>query len=256
MPLALCLFILGLAWSLAARGRRFRRAPLLAIATLSLVASADQAPPARQRPDHHTVGASAGGGQYMETCGGPRQYGSAGLHYAWTDTRGPHSSLGLSVDAAGGVDEEMPFFMIRPAFRGESRWLGGGLGLSAGMLANNGEYFDTFQTGHSAPLGLLPTAHLRLGPSDLFFVEGRFMDARPSPLPNPFVSLGLGFPIPSHGNPFERTTIRAGVSTSGFTLAPTIAFGEDWAIDLHGAIGDEHTYGFSVGLRKHLAARP
>lgn len=250
MPMALCLFILGLVWSLAARRRHFRRAPLLAIASLSLVAAADEAP-----LDHHTVGASVGGGRYMETCGGRRQYGSVGLHYAWTETHGTHSSLGFSIDAAGGSDEDMPFFLLRPVLRGETRWLGGGLGLSTGLLANNGSYFDTFQSGLSRPLGLMPTANLRLGPRDLFFVEARVMDARPSPLPNPYVVLALGIPIPSHGNDFERTTIRAGVSTAGFLLAPTIAFGEDWALDLSAAIGDEDTFDLSVGLRKHLVVR-
>lgn len=266
MPLALYLLILGLAWSFAARARRFRRLPLLALASISLVAAADPPPPDARPPGaagYHTVGGSTAGGSYMEVCGGVHQYGSGALHYAWTDPLGPHSSVGFSIDAGGGVDRELgsaeditPFFVLRPAARADSRWLGGGLGVAVGALARNGAYTDTFATQSRMPLGLLPLAQLRIGPRDLFFIEGRFMDARPSPLPNPIVTAALGFPINSLHNGYEATTIRLGVGSAGFLVAPTLVFGDGWALDLSGAVGDEHTYDLSIGLRKHLATRP
>lgn len=257
MPLALCLLLLGLSWAVAARARRFQRAPLLVLGSFFLVAAADETP-----PDHHTVGGSVGGGSYMEACGGVHRYGSGNLHYAWTDSLGPHSSVGFSVDAGGGLEAEVrsaedpvPFFVLRPAARAESRWIGGGLGLAVGALARNGTYTDSFRMQTEVPLGLLPLAHLRLGPRDLFFVEGRLMDARPTPVPNPFLSFALGFPINRLHNGFEPTTVRLGIGSAGFLVAPTFVFGEGWAVDLSAAVGDEHTYDMSLGLRRHLAVR-
>lgn len=236
--------LFALALWLLVRARRGR----LGILVLSLPFAIAAAAP----PDHQQVGASAAGGRYVQTCGGPRRYGNVGLHYAWTDTRGPHTSLGGSVDLAVGQDEELLIVAARPMVRADSRLIGGGLGFNGGFLVSDGGYLDPLRTNRARPPALLPAASLRLGPRDIAFAELGLLDGRPTAFPKPLLSATLGVALPRLSHEYERSAVRLGISGQGFTLAPTLALPGGWSLDLTAALGDAETWGGSVGLRRFL----
>ena len=97
--------------------------------------------------------------------------------------------------------------------------------------------------GHEFDLQALRWAD-EFGYSEAWVGEHHSCPWEPNPAPDLLVAQAL------------RETCRMRIGTGGFLVAPTFVFGEGWALDLSGAVGDEHTYDLSLGLRKHLAARP
>jgi len=121
-------------------------------------------------------------GSYVEVCGGIHRYraGGAGLSF---NLKEGYSKTTLGIRGYfGQEDYDTPYIGkyigINPYGRFDTRFIGGSLG-------------SHFIYGH--PESQIPLQiGLRLGPSDIFFIEGSVFDHAPAPVPRPIIKLGVG----------------------------------------------------------------
>jgi hypothetical protein len=195
-----------------------------------------------------TVGASAMGGRYVETCGGAHSYRVGGVSASYVSLPAPKQRYSVRGTVFGGVDrdEELAGWsgdantqLGGVAVVGSARyhWIGASAGLMVGSL-----YFD----GSSETI--LPVAALTLGPPAVY-AEGRIYDAEPVGMPAPGIQLGLAARLDRQGS-----LLRAGVSDAGVYLSGIVVAG-DWEIEPRAALGDESTGQFALAVRKRFAIR-
>ncbi|MDP2314000.1 MAG: hypothetical protein Q8P41_13920 [Pseudomonadota bacterium] len=262
VPLLTLLLVTLTTWLVRRRPGRVRHAWLVGIIALLVAADeVEELPLPEPTPggaggqalsERHTVEFGVGGGQF-QTCAGVRQYGDLGATYRYTTPISAQTNLTVSgggYAAFSGIANEpgvTPSGAVRGSVGLEHRWAGGSVGVIAGAPMRE----DTI-TGTP----VLPTATLRIGPRDMFFVDANLFDVSPAPLPGPLLELGVGIAFPRYGNQWEPLRLRGGVSGMGVFLSPTLPVGEIGNLDITGAYGDPNTWGVSARMRLHFAGQP
>jgi hypothetical protein len=245
-------------WLLRRRQRRLRHAWLVGFVGLLVAADEVEELPLPEpspiwhagsaTPAQHSVEIGGGGGAF-QTCAGVRHYGDLGAMYRYSTPISDQTNLTV---AAGGYGAYTPGYVDAWSGAGrasvglEHRWIGGAIGVMAGLPSRA----DTVASY------VLPTASLRIGPRDMVFVDANLFDANPTPLPGPMFEVGAGLAFPALGNKWEPLRFRAGVSGMGVYFAPTIPLGDLGNLELTGAYGDPATWGASARLKLHFAAVP
>lgn len=258
VPVVTVLLVVVGTWLLRRRPGRLRHAWIVGIGTLLVAAdAAEEIEPlplpepqpwlsgGRAVPARHTVEFGGGGGQF-QTCAGPRSYADVGAMYRYTTPISAQTNLTASAGSYGALSWGTPSGGVRGSVGLDHRWAGGSVGVLAGALSRA----DTVDAR------VMPTATLRLGPRDMFFLDASVLDISPAPLPGPIVEAGAGVAFPKLGNRWEPFRVRGGVSGSGVYLSPTIPLWDLGNIDVIGAYGDPSTWGVSARVRLHFDAAP
>jgi hypothetical protein len=225
-------------------------APGGAMAALLMVpAAADTVPTPAGDRSYVTIGAGGTGGSYVESCGPARRYGVGGVSAAYTESLGPSTSYTVRGQVFAGADEARTtegYSPDRQEIAGASlhaqydwRYVGLGAGVAAGGLVLDGE-----------AQSLLPSAMLRVGRLDGFFAEARLFNAEPTPVPAPGLLVGIGAAMDDRGS-----TLRAGVSASGFYGSMTVVTRGGTEIEPFAAYGDAETHQIGLMLRQRIALK-
>ncbi len=253
-------------WLVRRRPGRIHRAWIVAVVPPLLAAEEVEGPPlplplplpgsapgvrSGAIPERHTVEIGVVGGHFM-TCAGVHGYGDLGASYRYT--KPISAQVNLTVTAGGYAALTGLVTEAAPALSGgvlgavglEHRWVGGSVGVLAGALT---------RAEDEAPSPVMPTATLRIGPRDVFFIDGSVLAVSPAPLPGPVFDVGAGIAFPRLGNQWEPLRIRAGLSGMGFFVSPTVPVGEIGNLDIKAAFGGPNDWGASAAMRVHFAAR-
>jgi len=187
-PLAVALFVVA--------NRRTRAsAPLALTALCGMLMGAT--PPDET---HHELGVSVARAHYPHACGGDSHTAAAGVHYRQI---GP-----LAGQTDGTIDAAMTASSIDgrfvPQYRAgigfDHRWIDG----TGGVF---GEAFD--------PKELLPGGVLRVGPEDVFSVEGRFGWERPAVYEARLLTVMVGPGLPALKPGWRKGRLLLGLSSLG-----------------------------------------
>lgn len=190
-----------------------------------------------QRLPYTTFGAAASTGSYVESCGGAHRATVMGGSVTRTLPVGTDSWTDLRVYGFGGTDRDdharVGIGGVGGSVAVDTRWVGAGIGLLAGNLVVDG-----------LPEPVFPTAHLRLGRLDRFYLEGRLAEHEPVGIPLPGITVGAGFGVGDGGR------LGAGVSMAGFYLTGLIP-AERWGFEPFAAWGSTENwqFGLAVGAR-------
>ncbi len=186
-----------------------------------------------EEPPQAYCSVTAGGavGRYTEICGDVYDYTEGGLAVSRTDDLGKAGRLEYGLGGSFDRTDDDIMALARIFARYDHRWAGLGLG------GYGGYYVDNYPGGSV----LLPSASLRLGPEDIFYLEGALFD-QPSGF-QPMIRAGIGFlSLERH-----RATLRLGLSLmSGFYAHPSFAVGKNVVVSPFLAYADRHDY--HVGL--------
>jgi phosphatidylglycerol:prolipoprotein diacylglycerol transferase len=180
-------------------------------AAILLGAGSDTLPPPRVgHLSYYDVSLSGGAGSYHEFCGGTYKYNQFGAGIARTDRWGRYTRLKYGVQGyrynestTYGSYRSPASYGVRALVGGEFRWAG----LEAGAL------FDGFGDEPNGIL-VLPSARVRLGPSDIVYLEAAYLAHENSH--RPWAKLGIGT---SH---WDWGSIHLGLCDQGFYLEPDI----------------------------------
>ncbi len=208
-------------------------------------------PPATESPfprSYVTVGGSAMGGSYQETCGGSHDYGAVGFSAGYTRETSPNTSYSVRIQAFTGEDTEdagvfrMPLRGIAVKGSVDSKYVGLTLGGTFGDLVFDGEEHHSFLV-----------AGLRFGSLSKVFLEGRLADHEPSGFPGPLVQVGIGGRISKTGS-----TARLGLSDTGVYVTANFVTSSGFELEPFLSYGDSQFYNFGLVVRKRFGkgARP
>jgi hypothetical protein len=204
---------------------------------------------------YYTAGGGAMTGAYAETCGPLHRYTVGGASMGYTHVTGPNTRYSVRGQLFAGTDrverglyedgfqpgrsESSTILGLSAMGQYDAPFLGVGLGGVVGKLVLDG---DT--------QSLLPSASLRIGRLDRFFVEGRIFSHEPAPVPGPGLKLGAGFAIDPRGS-----TVRFGVSDAGVFGGANIVTRGGFEIDPFVAYGDEDVYQIGLAARQRFGFR-
>jgi phosphatidylglycerol---prolipoprotein diacylglyceryl transferase len=231
------------------------RARRSALPTFAAVIALQQADPVTTYPIRFiTVGASAMGGEYDESCGGRHEFGMAGASAGYTSKPNAISEITVKGRVFAGTDKELSPAELEGepenpktdvnggaiAVHGRYKWVGASLGIVGGNLFLDGE-----------PESVLPVIGVRLGPQR-FFVEGRFGDFEPAPVPLPGIQLGIGSTYNAQGS-----TLRIGIGGGG-VYGSALIVTRDWEVEPTIAtegFDNAPTHMFGLAVRKRISLR-
>ena len=202
-------------------------------------------------PERHTIEFGVGGGQFP-SCAGVNHYADAGALYRYSKPISRETNLTVTGGAYGAVVGLLGNSKLHPSggVRGsvglDHHWVGGSVGLMAGALRREA-------SGTNVPI--LPTATLRLGPRDSFFIDGNLFDVSPAPMPGPILEVAAGIAFPRLGNRWEPFRVRAGMSADGVFVSPTIPIADLGNLDVTAAYAGETNWGASARMRVHFAGK-
>ncbi|MBI3005661.1 MAG: hypothetical protein HYY49_09650 [Ignavibacteriales bacterium] len=191
-------------------------------------------------PDTSTTSVEFGviTGKYPEACGPDHSYFAGGGGISWKDDYGKLRSL--TYGALGFFGEDLnggSNFVVGayPYVRYDHRWfaIGGGLNFFSSRV-QGGKPF------------VFPGATLRLGPSDIFYLEGNFLHHHPGNFARPFLKLGIGVPV--SGN----SSLLGGISDSGWYINPMIGIDDRITLDPFVAYAAPNLHNFSFTLHYQL----
>jgi prolipoprotein diacylglyceryltransferase len=216
--------------------RAWSRRAALAAASASLIlvgAGSDTLPaPDIGRFAYNDVTFSGGTGSYEEICGGVQRYDQAGIGISRTERWDRFSRIRYGLEGylygntysyyLGGSS----MVGVRAFVAGESRWAG----LEAGA-----QFFAQDYTQ------VLPSGRLRIGASDVVYVEAAFLAYQIGPQP-PF-ELGIGT---SH---WDWGSLRAGLCWQGIYFAPEIRMNSGLSLSPFVAYADRDLWQLSLTLR-------
>jgi prolipoprotein diacylglyceryltransferase len=241
----------GTLW-LSSRSIRWTGAPVAAVAVLTFTPQVhpDTVP---AYPYHfYTVGGGGATGSYVESCGGRRRYTMGGASLGYTRVVSPDTRYSFDGAIFGGRDElasrDNPGNQDDHTLAGlsvfgqiDAGWVGFGLGGMAGRMVLDGEVTEP----------VLPSAMLRLGRADGFFLDGRVLRRLPAALPAPAIQLGLGAAVSETGS-----TARLGFSDAGFFVAGNLVTPQGLEFDPFVAVGDSETYYLGLTVRQRFGLGP
>jgi phosphatidylglycerol:prolipoprotein diacylglycerol transferase len=206
-------------------------------------AAIDQTVPVGTVQESVEVGVGGTYGRYRETCGNTHRYWSTGAGAAYSYNMGGKHQIDAGIkayysyDREPGTQEENYLAGGNPYVEYQNRWVGAQLGVHIGNLLTNGQQRT-----------ILPSAQLRIGPSDLFFAEGRVYSAGFAPIPGTFAQVGIG----SGFGLKNGTVFRLGMGTMGVYLHPSIVVQKDFLLEPMLSYGDESNWQFGLGLRYRI----
>lgn len=189
------------------------------------------------------IGAGGNFGMYQETCGPTHRYWNAGAGAVYRQNWSGKHQLDFGLKAYYAYDrvpsERSEAFLMggNPYVEYQHRWFGAQFGLHVGDLMTDGDRVN-----------LLPSVTLRLGPSDIFFAEGRINSIGFSPIPASrfHVGIGSGFGIKN------GTVVRVGLGESGFHVHPSIVIKREFVAEPYFAYGDAENFHVGMNLRWRL----
>jgi prolipoprotein diacylglyceryltransferase len=221
-------------------------ASLLLGGLLMSQAAIDQTVEDGTQKEHVEVGFGTNLGKYREACGPNNDFYNfgAGAQYV-KNWEGNHQLEAGARAYIGNVDRyitidsitPLPILGANPYVAYQNRWFGIEVGGHVGQLLATSDRRN-----------FLPDLEVRLGPSDIFFVEGRVFNQGYNPIPNmPFrIGVGSGFGIKN------GTVFRMGAGLTGFYFNPTIVFDQKYMVEPLISYGDEKTFSFGLGLRMKI----
>ena len=187
---------------------------------------------------YYDVSFSGGVGSYEEICGGTYRYDQVSAGIARTDRWDQYTRLRYGVQ--GYRYAESPdhyyspstysYFAVRPFVGGESRWAG----LEAGALFTGLRYGDD-------RVDIYPCGRLRLGPSDIAYIEAAVL-AHESGF-RPVAELGIGTSY------MEWGSLGFGVCDQGLYLRPDIHTDFGLSLTPFVAYASNNVWQLSLGLR-------
>jgi prolipoprotein diacylglyceryltransferase len=187
------------------------------------------------------AGMGVAAGSYPETCGSTHTFGALGLGGQYTRNWDGRHQIEAGARGYFGSDKtdslQRDFIGAQPYFGYQNRWVGVEVNGNVGQLVVNAQE-RTF----------IPGAALRLGPSDLAFLEGRIFTSGYTPLPSSFWRIGVGSGL----GLLNGTVIRAGLSSNGVYVNPTLVFSQKFMVEPLAAYADRNNYQFGLGLRMKI----
>lgn len=221
--------------------RAWSRRVVLAAACASIIllgASSDALFPGDEETqllNYYDVSFSGGTGSWKEGCGGTYRYNQFGVGIARTDrsdeyTRARYGVQGYRYEESKDGSTPYSWYGVRPFVSAELRWAG----LEAGAL------FDGLGNKYNGT-GIHPCGRLRLGPSDIVYLEAAYFDYENSL--RPLASLGLGTSSREWGS------LGIGICDVGFYVSTNIHTGLGLSFSPFAAYGDETDWQLSLRLQ-------
>lgn len=200
-----------------------------------LGASSDELPPPDEQIGHisyYDVSVSGATGSWEEICGGVYRYNEAGAGIGYTERWSDYTRLRVGAQGYYYKDNNAPSspWYARPFVAGECRWAG----LEAGAL------FGSFGE-RDGRTRVYPCGRLRLGPSDIVYLEGALLANEGGPRPTG--ELGIGTSQIGWGS------VGIGICDQGFYLSSDLRTDFGLGVSPFVAYGDENTWHFGLGLR-------
>ncbi len=182
-------------------------------------------------------------GEYQEICGGVHHYQAAGGGVSFTRKIDTFTKERLGARGYIGYEDGRLRIIGGNLYgRAEARWIGVG----AGLVGLKSLSYDGVE--------YLPMFSVRLGPADVFYIEGKMFDHSPGVVYGFTGLIKLGFGIgPTKDWEGE---IHAGISDAGLYFQPLLPFFDNRLfLEPFLASGDENTYQLNLSIHLRLGEK-
>lgn len=173
-------------------------------------------------------------GQEVDVCGGISKYNTFGVGVAYHLKKDAYTDFSFGSDFYHMKYNSNSAFGLSPYVSYDSRIVGISGGINYGDYWSNGRDDD-----------LVPTASLRIGRLNNFFVDGHYNNFFPGGMPT--IQLGVGFGMDNNYNN-DIDYVRVGLADNGFYVNPRFHIGQKTVLNPYVAFGGDSNFQATLAL--------